>query len=234
MIDVGEEGGDVGREEIGEAIETLRPAAVRPWVPRRGPSELMAALGERGSARDPPDLDLVMRRCPTRMPCANVSTLLDNTACPVDHRDRRPGDDVHAPALYQFEALCSRRRARQERVVLRERSRHDAAFVGRRPAVVVAGCRAVGVDAPASSLAVGRARRGDRALRAGVCRRPRGGTGVLLRSPRTMRANDALSPAAYLAIVNVSCGKTVERAHFAVHDAAVSGLILGTSCRRSL
>src|SRR6266568_2939114 len=55
-IHVGEEGGDVGREEIGEVIETLRPDRIGHGILAAGDSGLMAALR---------DAEIVLEICPT-------------------------------------------------------------------------------------------------------------------------------------------------------------------------
>jgi adenosine deaminase len=55
-IHVGEEGGDVGREEIGEVVEALRPDRIGHGILAAGDRELMGALRER---------EIVLELCPT-------------------------------------------------------------------------------------------------------------------------------------------------------------------------
>src|SRR4051812_2019898 len=55
-IHVGEEGGDVGRDEIGEVIETLRPERIGHGILAADDPDLMAALRER---------EIVLEICPT-------------------------------------------------------------------------------------------------------------------------------------------------------------------------
>jgi len=55
-IHVGEEGGDMGREEIGEVIETLRPDRIGHGILAAGDASLMRALRER---------EIVLEICPT-------------------------------------------------------------------------------------------------------------------------------------------------------------------------
>jgi adenosine deaminase len=55
-IHVGEEGGDVGREEIGEVVEALRPDRIGHGILAAGDAELMRALRER---------EIVLEICPT-------------------------------------------------------------------------------------------------------------------------------------------------------------------------
>src|ERR671926_1081878 len=55
-IHVGEEGGDVGREEIGEVIEVLRPERIGHGILAAGDAELMRELRER---------EIVLEICPT-------------------------------------------------------------------------------------------------------------------------------------------------------------------------
>src|SRR5437762_5753367 len=55
-IHVGEEGGDVGREEIGEVVEVLRPDRIGHGILAAGDDELMSALRE---------AEVVLEICPT-------------------------------------------------------------------------------------------------------------------------------------------------------------------------
>src|SRR5881398_1066558 len=55
-IHVGEEGGDVGREEIGEVVEALRPDRIGHGILAAGDGDLMAALRES---------EIVLEICPT-------------------------------------------------------------------------------------------------------------------------------------------------------------------------
>jgi adenosine deaminase len=55
-IHVGEEGGDVGREEIGEVVETLRPDRIGHGILAAGDQDLMTALREQ---------EIVLEICPT-------------------------------------------------------------------------------------------------------------------------------------------------------------------------
>jgi adenosine deaminase len=55
-IHVGEEGGDVGREEIGEVVETLRPDRIGHGILAAGDEELMSALRI---------AEIVLEICPT-------------------------------------------------------------------------------------------------------------------------------------------------------------------------
>src|SRR5256884_9569516 len=55
-INVGEEGGDMGREEIGDVVEALRPDRIGHGILAAGDGELMAALR---------DAEIVLEICPT-------------------------------------------------------------------------------------------------------------------------------------------------------------------------
>jgi adenosine deaminase len=55
-IHVGEEGGDVGREEVGEVVESLRPDRIGHGILAAGDDELMGALREQ---------EIVLEICPT-------------------------------------------------------------------------------------------------------------------------------------------------------------------------
>ena len=68
-IHVGEEGGELGREELGEVIESLRPDRIGHGILAAGDAELMGALRERG---------IVLEICPT-------SNLLTKALADEDH-----------------------------------------------------------------------------------------------------------------------------------------------------
>jgi adenosine deaminase len=55
-IHVGEEGGDIGREEVGEVVDVLRPDRIGHGILAAGDDELMSALR---------DADVVLEICPT-------------------------------------------------------------------------------------------------------------------------------------------------------------------------
>jgi adenosine deaminase len=55
-IHVGEEGGEVGREEIGEVVDVLRPDRIGHGILAAGDNELMSALRE---------TEIVLEICPT-------------------------------------------------------------------------------------------------------------------------------------------------------------------------
>jgi adenosine deaminase len=55
-IHVGEEGGDMGREEIAEVVEALRPDRIGHGILAAGDPELMRAIREAG---------IVLEICPT-------------------------------------------------------------------------------------------------------------------------------------------------------------------------
>src|SRR5207244_13521923 len=55
-IHVGEEGGEMGREEIGQVVEVLRPDRIGHGILAAGDAELMAALR---------DAEIVLEICPT-------------------------------------------------------------------------------------------------------------------------------------------------------------------------
>src|SRR5437773_3105072 len=55
-IHVGEEGGDMGREEIGEVVEVLRPDRIGHGILAAGDDDLMSALRE---------AEIVLEICPT-------------------------------------------------------------------------------------------------------------------------------------------------------------------------
>ena len=110
-IHVGEEGGDIGREEIGEVVEALRPDRIGHGILAAGDPELMAALRDAG---------IVLEICPTSnlltKALPNEEAVRDTFRAFVDHgvrvhdRDGRAGDDADAPAG-RARAAASHRRA---------------------------------------------------------------------------------------------------------------------------
>ena len=90
-IHVGEEGGDVGREEIGEVVEHLRPERIGHGILAAGDPELMRSLRERGHrARDLPDVEPADEGAPGRgRRPRHVPRASSSTASPS--RSRRTG-----------------------------------------------------------------------------------------------------------------------------------------------
>jgi adenosine deaminase len=80
-IHVGEEGGDIGREEIGEVVETLRPDRIGHGILAAGDEELMAALREQ---------EIVLEICPTSnlltKALADEEAIRDTVRAFVDNR----------------------------------------------------------------------------------------------------------------------------------------------------
>ena len=112
-IHVGEEGGDVGREEIGEVVEALRPDRIGHGILAAGDPELMAALRERGDrARDLPDVEPADEGAAGRGGGARDVPRVRRARRRVHDRDRRPGDDADAPARRVRPAAAGRRARR--------------------------------------------------------------------------------------------------------------------------
>ena len=82
-IHVGEEGGDMGREEIGEVVEHLRPDRIGHGILAAQDAELMAAHPRRRDhARDLPDVEPPHEGAArTRTPCATRSARSSSTTC---------------------------------------------------------------------------------------------------------------------------------------------------------
>ena len=132
-IHVGEEGGDMGREEIAEVVEVLRPDRIGHGILAAGDPELMAAIRER---------EIVLEICPT-------SNLLDEGAGErrrgardvpalrrawraVHDRDGRAGDDADPPAR-RVRAAAADRCARRGRGARSERARPRVGVQPRTP-----------------------------------------------------------------------------------------------------
>ena len=97
-IHVGEEGGDIGREEIGEVVESLRPDRIGHGILAAGDPELMGALRDAG---------IVLEICPTSnlltKALPNEEAVRDTFRAFVEHgvrvhdRHGRAGDDADSP-----------------------------------------------------------------------------------------------------------------------------------------
>ena len=132
-IHVGEEGGDVGREEIGEVIETLRPDRIGHGILAADDPELMAALRER---------EIVLEICPT----SNLLTraLPDEDAVRETFRTfaehgvpftiATDGPEMMRTHLRdEFELLLRVGALDQDELRAANARAHDAAFVGANP-----------------------------------------------------------------------------------------------------
>jgi adenosine deaminase len=132
-IHVGEEGGDFGREEIGEVIEALQPNRIGHGILAAGDPELMAALRER---------DIVLEICPT----SNLLTkaLADEEAVRTTFRAfadngvpftiATDGPEMMRTHLRDEFDLLLRVGALDERELRAANTRgHEAAFVNRLP-----------------------------------------------------------------------------------------------------
>jgi adenosine deaminase len=132
-IHVGEEGGEFGREEVGEVIETLQPDRIGHGILAAGDAELMTALRER---------DIVLEICPT----SNLLTkaLADEEAVRATFRAfadnnvpftiATDGPEMMGTHLRDEFDLLLRVGALDERELRAANARgHEAAFVNRQP-----------------------------------------------------------------------------------------------------
>ena len=73
-IHVGEEGGEMGREEVGQVVEQLRPERIGHGILAAEDPELMRALSELGTVLEIcPTSNLLTKALPTRKPYARRS-----------------------------------------------------------------------------------------------------------------------------------------------------------------
>jgi adenosine deaminase len=132
-IHVGEEGGEFGREEVGEVIETLQPDRIGHGILAAGDAELMTALRDR---------DIVLEICPT----SNLLTkaLADEEAVRATFRAfadnnvpftiATDGPEMMRTHLRDEFDLLLRVGALDERELRAANARgHEAAFVNRQP-----------------------------------------------------------------------------------------------------
>ena len=100
-IHVGEEGGEMGREEIGQVLELLvaGPASAT-WILAAGDpgADEDALRGARGRPRDLPDIEPPDESAARRGRAARRVPDVRRERRPVHHRDGRPGDDAHSSA----------------------------------------------------------------------------------------------------------------------------------------
>ena len=150
-IHVGEEGGEHGREEIGEVIEVLRPDRIGHGILAAGDAELMAALREPGDrARDLPDLEPAHEGAARRGRRARHVPRLRRRGRAVHDRDGRPGDDAHAPA-------------RRARAAARGSARSTRTSCARRTRAATPRASSAAPAAPGRRVVSGRTRRSPRA-----------------------------------------------------------------------
>ena len=81
-IHVGEEGGDMGREELAEVLEVLRPDRIGHGILAAGDEELMRELKAAEVVLEIcPTSNLLTKALPTRTRCATSSARSSSTAC---------------------------------------------------------------------------------------------------------------------------------------------------------
>src|SRR5256714_1275573 len=131
-IHVGEEGGDVGREEIGEVVEALRPDRIGHGILAAGDGDLMAALR---------DAEVVLEICPTSnlltkaLPSEEAvrETLRAFVDAGVQFTIATDGPEMMRTHLRDELDLLRRIGALDEEELARARERgHEASFIGPR------------------------------------------------------------------------------------------------------
>jgi adenosine deaminase len=131
-IHVGEEGGDIGREEIGEVVEVLRPDRIGHGILAAGDAELMSALRE---------AEIVLEICPTSnlltKALPNEAAVRDTFRAFVDAGVQftiaTDGPEMMRTHLRDELELLRRIGALGEAELAEaNRSGHDASFIGRR------------------------------------------------------------------------------------------------------
>ncbi len=97
-IHVGEEGGEMGRTEIGEVLELLRPDRIGHGILAAGDDELMKELNAaRGRPRDLPHLEPAHEGAGRRGRGARRVPHVRRPRRPIHDRHGRAGDDADAP-----------------------------------------------------------------------------------------------------------------------------------------
>ena len=128
-IHVGEEGGDMGREEIGQVLEVLRPDRIGHGILAAGDEELMRALHE---------AEVVLEICPTwnllTKALADESALRDVFRTFVDHGVRftiaTDGPEMmHTHLRDELDLLLRIGALTQEELDEANARGHDASFV---------------------------------------------------------------------------------------------------------
>jgi adenosine deaminase len=130
-IHVGEEGGQVGREEIGEVVEVLRPDRIGHGILAAGDAELMRLLRETGIVLELcPTSNLLTRALPDEQALRDtVRTFADNGVMFTIATD---GPEMMRTHLRDEFELLRRLGALDEDELVRANDRaHEASFVGR-------------------------------------------------------------------------------------------------------
>jgi adenosine deaminase len=132
-IHVGEEGGDIGREEIGEVVDVLRPDRIGHGILAAGDEELMSALR---------DAEVVLEICPTsnlltkalRDEAAVRETIRSFLDAGVAFTIATDGPEMMRTHLRdEFELLTRIGALDEEELEDANRRGHDASFVRGRP-----------------------------------------------------------------------------------------------------
>ena len=122
-IHVGEEGGDMGREEVGEVVEHLRPDRIGHGILAAQDPELMAAIRAQGIVLEIcPTSNLLTKALPDEDAVRETIRRVRRARGAVHDRDGRPRDDAHAPAR-RARAPPPDRSARRRRAARGERPR---------------------------------------------------------------------------------------------------------------
>ena len=104
-IHVGEEGGVLGREEMNEVLDYLRPERIGHGILAAGDSELGAPCGELGTVLEIcPTSNLLTKALPGRGRGPRHDPHLRRERRRVHDRDGRPRDDAH-PSRDEFDLL---------------------------------------------------------------------------------------------------------------------------------
>jgi adenosine deaminase len=137
-IHVGEEGGDLGREEIAEVIEALRPDRIGHGILAAGDAELMRGLRDAG---------IVLELCPTSnlltRALPDEEALRDTVRAFAEHEVAftiaTDGPEMMRTHLRdEFELLLRIGALDQDELAEANRRGHEASFVGRRLAAAPA------------------------------------------------------------------------------------------------
>jgi adenosine deaminase len=133
-IHVGEEGGQMGREEIGQVLEVLRPDRIGHGILAAGDAELMKALREREVVLEIcPTSNLLTKALPDEQAVRDVFRLFVENGVPFTIATDGP-EMMRTHLRDEFDLLLRSGALTQEELDEANRRGHEASFIGGRSA----------------------------------------------------------------------------------------------------